>query len=452
MSEPIAAIATAPGGAIGIIRISGEGADAALDAAFVPVSGKKMSEMPPRMLVYGTLFDRSQRVIDRCMAVRFPGHQTYTGEPMAELQLHGSPAVLSEALSVLFAQGVRQAKPGEFTKRAFLNGKMDLMEAEAVADLIAARTVEAAENAAGQLSGQIGARMAQTRQELVGLAAHFLAVVDYPDEDIDPFLEQSAVRTLTESADTMQALYASYESGRILREGLPCAIVGRPNVGKSTLLNALVGFDRAIVTDIAGTTRDTIEETVRIGPLCLRLQDTAGLRETADPVEKIGVERANRAAQNAGLVLCVLDASMPLTEADEQALQCAKDAPKAVLVLNKCDKAAHMQPPEGFAYAVQVSAKQGEGLDELRQALLDCAGLDGVQFDGGVITNARQADALHQAAQNCRRAAEALTLGMTPDAILMDVEGAIEALGSITGQSVREDIIQDIFSRFCVGK
>lgn len=451
-ADTIAAVATAPGGAIGVIRVSGEGAEAAVGAVFEPASGRRFADCAPRALVYGALRARDGRVIDRCMAVRFPGDKTYTGEPMAEIQMHGSPAVLSEALSALFAAGARQAAAGEFTRRAFLNGKMDLMEAEAVADLIAARTMEAAENAAGQLSGAVGGRMQALRQELVGLSAHFLAVVDYPDEDIDPFFASEAGETLEKAAGELAALHDSYERGRILREGLPCAIVGRPNVGKSTLLNALVGFDRAIVTDIAGTTRDTIEETVRIGPLCLRLQDTAGLRDTADPVEKIGVERAARAAENAGLVLAVIDGSAPLTAEDEDALARARRAPRAVLVVNKCDKGAAGAIPDGFAYVARISAKHGEGLEELRETLLACAGLEGAAFDGGVITNARQADALRRAAESCKQAADAVRLGVTPDAVLLDVESAIGALGELTGQNVREDIIQDIFRRFCVGK
>ena len=450
--DTIAAIATAPGGAIGIIRISGEHAAECTGQVFRPASGRAFTECTPRMLVFGDLLARDGRVIDQCMAVRFAGEKTYTGEPMAELQLHGSPAVLGEALSALFAQGVRQAEAGEFTRRAFLNGKLGLMEAEAVADLIVSRTMEAAENAAGQLAGAAGRRMHMLRQELVGLSAHFLAVVDYPDEEIEPFVQRQAEQTLAQAAKELEALCASYERGRILREGLPCAIIGRPNAGKSTLLNALAGFDRAIVTEIAGTTRDTIEEVVRIGPLCLRLQDTAGLRETTDPVEKIGVQRAEQAAEAAGLVLAVLDGSAPLTEEDERVLACAKAAPRCVLAVNKSDKGTLSHPPEGFPYVVPISAKQGDGLEPLRQALLDCAGLAGTAFDGGVITNARQADALERAALCCKQALEAIRRGMTPDAVLMDVEGAISALGELTGQNVREDIIQDIFSRFCVGK
>ena len=409
--------------------------------------------MPSRMLIYGNLYDRFGNMLDSCMAVHFDSDKTYTGEQMAELQLHGSPAVLSEALSALFEQGVRQADAGEFTRRAFLNGKMNLMQAEAVSDLIAAHTLESAHNAVGQISGTIANGMDELRQKLIGVSAHFLAVVDYPDEDIDPFLQSELKNTLTYAENKLHKLRISYEQGRILREGLPCAIVGRPNVGKSTLLNALVGFERAIVTDIAGTTRDTIEEVIRIGSLTLRLQDTAGIRESEDIVEQIGVERAKKAVDEAELVLAVVDGSTELTKQDINALDKAKAAKLAILVINKSDKGlAKQNVYEDFEHIVEISAKQGEGIDKLRDKILSVTGMNNVVFDGGVITNARQADALNRAEIACRQARNAAEFGMTPDAILQDVESAISALGELTGQSVRDDIIQDIFSRFCVGK
>lgn len=450
--ETIAAIATAPGGAIGVIRISGAQAIAAVDAVFRPAGGRHFADCAPRVLVYGSLLARDGQVIDQGMAVQFPGEKTYTGEPMAELQLHGSPAVLSEALSALFAQGIRQAEAGEFTRRAFLNGKLSLMQAEAVSSLISSATAEAAQNAAGQLGGAVGGKVEELRQRLIRLSAHFLAVVDYPDEDIDPFLQQETERTLQDTAHALHALVESYERGRILQEGLPCAIIGRPNVGKSTLLNALAGYERAIVTDIAGTTRDMVEEVIRIGPLCLRLQDTAGLRETTDPVEKIGVARAADAAQKAGLVLLVVDGSRALTAEDAQAMAYAQAAPRAVLVVNQCDRTENPHVPAGFAHTVRISAKSGDGIEQLRQVLLRSAGMEGMLFDGGVITNARQAQALRSAADFCTQAYHAARQGVTPDAVLMDVEGAISALGELTGHNVREDIIADIFSHFCVGK
>lgn len=451
--DTIAAIATATGGAIGIIRVSGDKAVSAVNKIFKPIGKKQFSDIPSRMLAYGTLYDRLGNVLDSCMAVHFDGDKTYTGEPMAELQLHGSPAVLSEALSGLFEQGIRQAQAGEFTRRAFLNGKMNLMQAEAVSDLIAAHSLEAANNAAGQISGMVANGMDELRQKLIGVSAHFLAVVDYPDEDIDPFLENELCNTLIETENKLHELRASYERGRILREGLPCAIVGRPNVGKSTLLNALVGFERAIVTDIAGTTRDTIEEVIRIGSLTLRLQDTAGIRESQDIVEQIGVERAKKAVDEAALVLAVIDGSVQLSKQDIDALNSVRNSPLVILVVNKSDKGLTEQNiTKGFEHVVKISAKQGEGIEQLRDMILSVTGMNNVVFDGGIITNARQADALNRAEIACSQARKAAQSGMTPDAILQDVEAAISALGELTGQSVREDIIQDIFSRFCVGK
>ena len=291
MAQTIAALSTAPGGAIGIVRISGERAEAYLSALFTPVGNHALA---PRMLTYGTLTVHGQ-IIDRPMAVFFPAPATYTGEPMAEIHCHGSAAVLEGILQALFAMGARQAQPGEFTRRAFLNGKLDLFAAEAVNDLVCAQSVQAAALATAQLGGHISSEFSDMRHRLIAMCAQFLAVIDYPDEEIDD-LPLSEIRdTLEQMRNRLQMLCDSYQRGRALREGLPCAIIGRPNAGKSTLLNALLGYDRAIVTDIAGTTRDTVEETLRLGGLILRLQDTAGLRETDDPVEQIGVGRAKDA-------------------------------------------------------------------------------------------------------------------------------------------------------------
>ena len=289
MSDTIAAISSA-GGPIGLIRVSGEHAIEAVNAVFQTKSGKKLTETPSQKLVYGTLHDKRGKVIDCCYAVAFHAPHTYTGEPMAELQCHGSTAVLQLGLDALFAQGVRQAEAGEFTRRAFLNGKLGL--SEAVHDLITARTAEAAQNAAAQVMGAVGSPVQQMRDELIGMVAHFHAVVDFPDEDIDPILFDDAAALLHRTTSRLYAMAESYERGRILREGVPCVILGRPNAGKSTLLNALLGRERAIVTDIPGTTRDLIEENVKVGQILLRVTDTAGLRDTTDPIEQAGIDRA----------------------------------------------------------------------------------------------------------------------------------------------------------------
>lgn len=451
--DTIAAIATAIGGAIGIIRISGNNAIDVVNKIFKPANKKAFKEMKPREMIYGNLYDRFENIIDSCMAVYFKGNRTYTGEDMAELHVHGSPAVLSETLSALFKNGARQAEAGEFTKRAFLNGKLSLMQAEAVSDLIYAQTIEAANNAACQISGKNSQYINELRQNLIGLCSHFLAVIDYPDEDIDPFLQDEMQKILYETQNKLYEFEKSYERGRILREGLPCAIVGKPNVGKSTLLNALAGFERAIVTDIEGTTRDTVEEVIKIGALMLRLQDTAGIRESGDIVEKIGIERARKAVDLASIILFVVDGSCDLNEQDYNIFKTLNKPENVIVVVNKNDKGICLKNiPDDFKNIVYISAKSYDGIENLKNKILDLTGINNFVFDGNVITNARQANAIEKAEKACKRALDAARLNFTADAILQDVESAIFSLGEITGQSVRDDIISDIFSRFCVGK
>ena len=296
MTDTIAAIATPMTPcAIGILRLSGPGAVGAADAVFTPFRGGPMSGRPERTLVYGALHDREGAVIDWCLCTVSRAPRSYTGEDTAELQCHGSPAALALGLEALFAAGARQALPGEFTRRAFLNGKLDLTRTEAVAGLIHAETPAAVYQAAGQLGGALARAVDGVYGELAGLCAHFHAVLDYPDEDIDPFEAEELSSALGRAAQGLDALAATYRRGRLLNEGVPCAIVGRPNAGKSTLFNALLGRERAIVTDIPGTTRDTVEERCVLGGVLLRLIDTAGLRETGDAVEKLGVERSRAA-------------------------------------------------------------------------------------------------------------------------------------------------------------
>ena len=301
MNDTIAAVA-ASGGPIGIIRVSGAQAIGAVSAVFSPKNGSPLAEAASQKLVYGTLSDKNGHLLDACYAVVFRAPHTYTGEDMAEIQCHGSTAVLTAALDALFAHGVRQAEAGEFTRRAFLNDKMGLSEAEAVHDLITARTVEAAQNAAAQMMGAVGSSVQQMRDKLLGMVAHFHAIVDFPDEDIDPILFDDAAALLHQTTSQLYRMAESYERGRILREGVPCVILGRPNAGKSTLLNTLLGRERAIVTDIPGTTRDLIEENVKVGQILLRVTDTAGLRDTTDPVEQAGIDRAMAEASASALI------------------------------------------------------------------------------------------------------------------------------------------------------
>ncbi len=450
--DTIAAISTAPAvAAIGILRLSGPEAMAVADAVFRPADGRPLSAHPRRTMVCGALTDREGRVLDHALAVTFAAGHSYTGEDSAEFHCHGSPVVLQEGLLSLFAAGARQARGGEFTRRAFLSGNLDLTQAEAVIDLIEAETPQAARNAAGQVDGALLRQIAPLYDGLMDVASRFYAVVDYPDEDIEDLTRETLGRTLAQTAEALRALLGTFRRGQILKNGLSTAILGRPNVGKSSLLNALAGFERAIVTDIPGTTRDTVEERVRCGELLLRLTDTAGLRETEDPVEHLGVARSRAAAAGAALCLAVLDASAPLTEEDREVLALAAAAERAIVVVNKCDLSRRLELPVTDLPVVALSARTGEGIAELEAAIAALYPAEGVPA-GQILTNARQAEAVERALRAVEGAAAALAEGLTPDAVLTDAEAGISALGELTGRTLREDLVERIFSRFCVGK
>lgn len=453
MRDIIAAISTAlaPSG-IGVIRLSGEGCAALADRVLSPVHGAALSQAPNRKLVLMDLKDRQGRIIDRILAVHTRGPHSYTGEDTVELQCHGSPAVLTEALSHLFCQGARQAGPGEFTKRAFLNGRMDLTAAEAVIDLIEAETADAAANAAGQVGGALLRKLEPVYEALVSVMSHFHAVLDYPDEDIDDFQLSAYSDALEQQKQVLEALLATCQRGRVVKNGVGAVILGRPNAGKSSLLNALAGYDRVIVTDIPGTTRDTVEEKVHLGGLVLRLMDTAGIRDTGDTVERMGVERALSAAQGADLALVVIDGSSPLTAEDYRAMDAARQAKHAICVLSKADLPQVVDPAElGFDTVLSISSVTGAGIETLTPAVERLFASD-VPCDGSLLTNQRHETAIREARDAIVQAQRSMEYGATPDAVLLDVEDALESIAAVTGRSMREDITNDIFSRFCVGK
>ncbi len=343
--DVIAAISTGSGAtAIGIVRVSGAGCFALCGRVFRAVSGRPFETLAPRTMAFGEMLDQQGRVIDRGLAVRFPGPHSYTGEDSAEFHCHGSPVVLRELLSALFAAGARQARAGEFTQRAFLNGRLDLTQAEAVIDLIDAETAAAARNAAAQLDGGLRRVLEPVQEALLDISSRFYAVVDYPDEDITDAAPEQVARALAGARETLDRLLSTCRRGRVLKAGVRTAIVGRPNAGKSSLLNALAGYDRAIVTDIPGTTRDTVEESVLCGGVLLRLIDTAGIRATGDTVERMGVERARAALETADLVLAVVDSSAPMTEEDEAVLALAARQERWILVASKADLPAAPAP------------------------------------------------------------------------------------------------------------
>jgi len=453
MADTIAAIATGTlVSAIGIVRMSGDKAIDIADRIFKPSSGKKMSSYPDRKLVYGSLEDIDGKVMDICLCTisRAPG--TYTGEDTAEFQCHGSPTVLRQLLDATFALGARQAGPGEFTKRAFLNGRMGLTQAEAVIDIIDAESAEAAKNAVGQLGGAIQQKADNIYSDLADISAHYHAVLDYPDEDIEDFQLKDYADLMEKDRKELRKLLDTADRGKLMNEGIPTAIIGRPNAGKSSLMNALLGFDRAIVTSVPGTTRDTIEEKAKVGGVTLRLIDTAGVNDTTeDIVEKLGVERSRRALQKAELVILVIDASEKMTSEDRQLLEEAKKAPHCILVFSKSDIAPKEETEMEGIPVVSLSSLTGEGIDVLEQTVNKMYPLPNVPA-GEILTNSRQADAVRRALEVMTAAEEAMNLDMTPDIVLTELQEAMKIIGELSGRNVGEDITNRIFSRFCVGK
>ncbi len=453
--DTIAAVAT--GGAvsaIGVIRLSGAMAIEIADSVFTPRSGKRLFNCADRTLTLGVVHGADGQPLDHCLCTVSRAPNSYTGENTAELHCHGSPTVLRLTLESLFLKGARQALPGEFTKRAFLNGCMDLTQAEAVIDLIESETGEAARNAAAQLGGAILQKTDTIYVDLVDIISHYHAVLDYPDEEIEDFRIESYTAALEKARRELRALLDSFARGLVMKDGVKAAIIGRPNVGKSSLLNALLGFDRAIVTAIPGTTRDTLEESVVLGGVRLRLSDTAGLRRTDDPVESLGVDRSLRAAAESALVLAVFDGTEPLTEADVKTLAAAKDAPCAIAVVNKCDLPQVLNSSvleAAFTSVVAVSALDGAGLEALARTVSSLFPLPLVPA-GEVLTNTRHVDAVGRALASVDAALTAICACTTPDIILTEAENALCALGELTGRTVRDDVTQRIFERFCVGK
>jgi len=453
MAHSIAAVSTGNVvSAIGIIRLTGDDCIDVAGKVFTLNNGKSLSQAPERKLILGQLRDRNGRVIDSGCAIVSRGPHSYTGEDTVELHLHGSPAVLAAGLESLYVAGARPAQRGEFTKRAFLNGKLDLTQAEAVIDLIEAETADAAANAAGQVEGVLQKRLAPIYDGLTDICSHFHAVLDYPDEDIEDFGLENYEAPLRADAKALDKLLQTYGQGRILRSGVGAAIVGKPNVGKSSLLNALAGYERVIVTEVAGTTRDTVEETVMVGGVKLRLIDTAGIRQTDDRIEAMGVERSRKAVEQADMVIFVCDGSQPLTEEDDAIIELCCDRENAVALINKCDLGQVVVPSDlPFMNVVEICAATGQGLDQLADVVETLFGGD-TPCDGSILTNARQFDAIRRAREAMGRALQGLKAGLTPDMVLIDVEEAMEAMGEVTGATVREDITARIFERFCVGK
>ncbi|MBR5424767.1 MAG: tRNA uridine-5-carboxymethylaminomethyl(34) synthesis GTPase MnmE [Clostridia bacterium] len=450
----IAAISTPnAAGGIGMIRLSGEEAVAIADRCFRGVSGRSLSSMPGYSAAYGSYTDETG-VIDDGVAIIYRAPKSYTGEDVAELCCHGGLFVTQKLLRRVLALGAVPAGPGEFTRRAFMNGKMDLSQAEGVMKVISAQGEAALQAAENTLAGNVSKKIGQVCDSLISAAAALAAWADYPDEDI-PAVESGALaQTLNHGISALETLIRNYDAGKCVTEGIPTVLCGKPNVGKSTLMNALSGYEKSIVTAIPGTTRDVVEETVRVGDILLRLADTAGLRSTGDEVERIGVRIAKEKLAAAGLVIAVFDASVPLTEEDESLIALC-EGKKALAVLNKCD----LPRAEGFdavkkafPACVELSAKTDDVPTALRPALETLLGAAGLDFTQEILANERQRRCCEEALSHLRDAAAALRSGITVDAVNVDIDCAVEALLTLTGKRAGEEVVNEVFRSFCVGK
>ncbi len=448
MADTIVAISTGlQNSAIGVIRLSG---DAAIEIA-QRACGKVLTD---RIATYCTVTNELGEVLDRTVCTAFYAPHSYTGENTAEFSCHGGMVVLDSVMRRLCALGARPAQRGEFTKRAFLNGKMDLSQSEAVIDVITAKSELSVKEAFSQVSGNIKRKIGVLRDSLCDLDAEIMAYVDFSAEGIDAPENDSLIPRIEEIKVEIDALAATYGTGRIIKEGYPVCLCGKPNVGKSSVMNALLGAERSIVTDIEGTTRDVVSETVQIDGLAVVLSDTAGIRETDSEVEKIGIERARNIIKESGLIVCIFDGSRTLDEND-RALILLASGENALAVINKTDLACGIDCREiedAFGTAVYISAANGDGIDALRAAIKKRA-LSGAELCGDtLITNIRHKSALDAASQSLSAAIERLSIGVDAEICELDIADSLSHLGEITGDSVREDMIERIFENFCVGK
>lgn len=450
----IAAIATGQAaGGIGIVRISGENALSVADRIFQTVSGLKLNALKGYRAAFGSVF-ADGKPIDEAIATVFRAPKSYTGEDVVEISCHGGLYLTRQVLRAALENGAVPAEPGEFTKRAFLNGKLDLAKAEAVMQLICAQGEQASAAALATLEGKLSSEIRSVSQELKALSAALAAWVDYPDEEIEEVSDAQIKSVLQETAQQLSVLLTRFDSGKAILNGVDTVIVGKPNVGKSTLMNCLVGAEKSIVTDIAGTTRDIVEETVTVGNIVLRLSDTAGLRETADAVEQIGVSRAQKKLENAVLILALFDNSVPLTEEDDRLFSlCA--GKNAIAVVNKTD----LQPAwdaniinNAFKNVVYISAKENTGVIALENAIAEILGTAAFDPSAATLMNERQRSCCATALEELQAADAAFADGITRDAVQVRMDAAIEALDALTGERATESVVNAVFSQFCVGK
>ncbi len=450
----IAAISTAQGeGGIGVIRISGDDAIIIADKIFEPMYGKRLVDMKGYTAAFGHIV-KDGVFIDEAVATVFRAPRSYTGENVVELSCHGGIFITREVLRTVLDEGAFPAQAGEFTKRAFLNGKVDLTEAEAIIDIISAKSKASARAALYAKEGALWNRIEKIKKSLVSTSAHLSAWADYPDEDIEEVTTDSLSNTFKEALADIRKLLATYDSGQAVKQGIDTVIAGKPNTGKSTLMNLLAGRDRSIVTDIPGTTRDIVEDTVLVGDILLRLSDTAGIHETGDEVEKIGVDKAKERLKNCGIILAVFDGSREIDGDDIKLIEEIKDE-KTIAIINKSDKEQKFDAEkvkEKIENVVQISAKNGDGLKELEEIITRISGTADLNPSEGILSNERQRNAVVRAEQALSQSLEALSLGMTFDAVNVTLEEAIESILELTGERVSDVVVDSVFHNFCVGK
>lgn len=450
----IAAISTAQGqGGIGVIRVSGEQAFTIVDKIFKSVSGKKIMDIKGYTALFGHIYN-NEEVLDEAVVLKYVAPKSFTGENVVEISCHGGMYITKEVLNAVIMAGASLAEPGEFTKRAYLNGKMDLTEAESVMDIISAKSKSAARAALFVKDGALFKKSQQVKQLLLDKAAHLSAWADYPEEDIPEVTEESIMEAIEESISILEKLLSTYDMGQVVKEGIDTVIAGRPNAGKSTLMNLLVGREKSIVTNIAGTTRDVVEDTVLVGNVMLKLSDTAGIRDTDNEIEKIGVQKTFDKINGAGLVIALFDNNEVLNSEDIDLIDKIKDMP-CIAVINKIDledKVDKKYITDNIENVVYISAKQQDNIDELKNMIEKIAGTEGFDPSAGIIANERQRNAIRNAVNSLYEAKESLAMGMTMDAITVSLQETIDYLLELTGEKAGEEIVDSVFHNFCVGK
>ena len=453
--DTICAIATAQGGAIGLIRVSGPHAIAYTSAIFNPFkSGKRLEDCAPYSLTYGHIFERDE-TIDEVMVTLFKAPHSYTGEDSTEIACHGSSYILQKVIQLLIKQGCRMAQPGEYTQRAFLNGKMDLSQAEAVADLISSTSAATHRLAMNQMRGGFSKQLAALRDELLKFSSLIELELDFSDHDDLEFADRRELKKLADHIEqVISKLVDSFEVGNAIKQGVPVAIIGETNAGKSTLLNALLGEDRAIVSEISGTTRDVIEDTINIQGIIFRFIDTAGIRQTTDEIESMGIERTFQKIEQASIVLWLLDATIAnrqYSDLAEQILPLCKDK-QLILVYNKEDLSYNPPTPPTNCQHISISAKKGTHIDKLQDMLVSCAHLPEITQADVIVTNARHHEALTHALDAIHRVQQGMDMGISGDFLAQDIRECIHHLSDIVGEVTTDDTLQFIFEHFCVGK